>query len=184
MFIVVESYASNDPRVVPEMEYLDHYNDWLFDVVYIRPENVSKVPLNEINYMEVPEAVARAAKFSKADANFRCSFEENGEQLSEIPNQTLDDHPNKFKKYYNLTEQDKLLLIEYYKIQMKLYINFHYRFLDAETIARNVQYRQNLINEINNLNSVEDCRTILHSKFDCHTASTVNSGPTKLDLHR
>jgi len=184
MFIVVESYASNDPRVVPEMEYIDHYNDWLFDVVYIRPENVTKVPLNQMNYEEVPEAVARAAKFSKADPNFRCSFEENGPELSEIPNQTLDEHATKYKKYYNLTEQDKSLLVEYYKIQMRLYINFHYRFLSPEIVMRNVQFRQNLVTEINSLSSVEECRSILHTKFDCHTAHTANSGPSKLDLHR
>lgn len=186
MFIVLESYRSDDPRLVPELEYLEQYTDWLFEVAYIKPENVSKVPLDKINYEEVPEELARACKFTNADMNYRVGIAKNSEIHEELMHNTLEEHNTKPKVYYQMNEDDKRLLTEFYKVEMRLYLNMHYNGLTQQERDRNFEYRKSVEEEISNCKTVNDCRTLMHKKFDCVSSALSNqiTERPRIDLHR
>ena len=170
MFIVLECYAGDDPRLVPEIEFLDRYRTWIFDVAYIKPEDVDKVPLSSMNYKEVSEAVARSGKFANADINDRISILKGSEVHQELLINSLTDHAYKPKAYYTLTNDDKALLLEFYKTNIELYVNYYYNQLPADIAEANARYKTDLKFEIAALDSLEAARVFMHTR--CGTANS------------
>jgi hypothetical protein len=170
MFIVLECYAGDDPRLVPEIEFLDQYRTWIFDVAYIKPEDVSKVPLSSMNYREVSEAVARAGKFANADINDRVSILKGSEIHQELLINSLTEHAYKPKVYYTLTADDKALLLEFYKTNIDLYIDYYYNQLPADVVEANARYKTDLKFEVAALDSLEAARVFMHTR--CGTANS------------
>lgn len=188
MFIVLESYAGDDPRLVPEIEFLDQYRSWMFDVAYIKPENVSKVPLSSMNYKEVPEIVARSCKFANADINDRVGILKNSEIHQEVLVSSLTEHAYKPKVYYTLTEEDKVHLLEFYKTTIELFVNHYYSQLPADVAEANARYRIDLGFEIAALDSLEAARVFMHTRCGTSNSSQLteklNLGPTTIRLTR
>jgi hypothetical protein len=193
MYIILEAYADNDPRLVPEMEFLDQYYYWHFDVVYIAPENVSKIDFTQLNYCEVTEEQARACKFAKADHNYRIGIRKNTTIHEELIMSTMSrpealvDHPEgKPKVYYTITDEELALAMEYTKVCMRLELNMHYNQLSEEDAERNATYRQAILDEINACPNLHDCRYLMHTKFGTASSSVMRDaedwGPTVLAL--
>ncbi len=165
MYIIIESYDQGDPRVSPEIEYLDQYQDWIFDVAYIKPENVSKVDFSQINYKEVSEAVARACAFTNLDKENRISILEGSTIHQNLIVQSTEKHAYKPKVYYYPTDEDKKNLVAFMKEEMRLYLNYHYRNLPIEVAEKNKSYRAAIENEINTLSDIESCKVMLYTRF-------------------
>lgn len=188
MFIILEGYASDDTRLVPELEFLEQYNYWHFDVAYIAPENVSKVPLSAINYIEVTEEVARAAKFVKADHNNRLGILAGSEIHDELIHASLEAHVRKPKVYYQLTEEDEANAIRFFKAVMMLEVITHYKNLPLAVAEQNSAFKLSVIKKIEAANTMLDCRYLMHTVFGTATSSVLpaelNWGPTTVALSR
>ena len=186
MYIILEGYASHDPRLVPELEFLDQYNYWHYDVAYIAPENVSKVELPTMNYLEVPEEVARAAKFVKANSENRLGILAGSEIHDELIHATLEAHSSKPKVYYQLTEEDQANAIKFFKAVMTLALMKHYNELPTIEAERNSAYKLKVLNEIQACSTMVECRKMMHHRFGTATSSVLaeelNWGPTTVTL--
>ncbi len=165
MYIIIESYAQGDPRIGPEIEYLDEYQDWMFDVAYIKPENVNKVDFSSINCKEVPEAVARACAFTNLDKENRIGLIEGSGVHQNLIAQSTEKHAYKPKVYYYPTEQDLTNLVEFMKTEMHLYLNYYYRDLPTDVAEKNKNYRAMIEAEINNLKDPDSCKVMLYKRF-------------------
>lgn len=191
MYIVLESYASNDPRLVPEIQFLEQYTDWIFEVAYINDDESNKVELSKINHVIVTENIARACKFTNMSDDFRLSVMEGTEIEQELfvnTSEPPERHLYKPKVYYTMTDKDKKDLMEFYKIEMNLYLNYHYNNLSDDDQKRNKAYRSSLEREIAEADSVVACRILMHKKFGLGAFNSWvkdhNLGPSEIKLHR
>lgn len=186
MFIVLESYDQNDPRLVPEIEFLNQYADWMFEIAYIKPENVSKVDFSKLNYKEISEDIAKACTFTNADIEYKLGIVEGS-----IPHQHLialstEKHAYKPKVYYRLTDTDKQQLLEFMKIEMNLFLNYYYNLLPANEAAENAEFRKTIEAEVASLTDVQAARVLMHTKFGVTTfnklVETIPLGPSSVRL--
>lgn len=180
MFIVIESYDQNDPRLVPEIEFLNQYQDWMFEIAYIKPENVSKVDFSKINYKEVPENIARACRYTNADDQFRLGLIEGSAVHQDLIVQSTEKHSYKPKVYYSMTDKDKKELVEFLKVEMGLFLNHYY------SVNGHSDFRSTVESEISQADTVEKCRVLMHNRFGVSASNKMvdqlNLGPSKTNL--
>jgi len=187
MYIILESLSEIDPRVVPEMEYLDQYKHWFSEVVYIAPENEHKVNLSAIAHRVVSEEIARACKFASADHLDKLGIAEGSEIHEELIHASMEPHSYKPKVYYTLTEQDKVHALQFLKEEMHIALEMHYRdTLTEEQRTAHQTTRQQISTEIDQLTSVIDAKRMIHTRFGCATSSVLAQeyswGPTATSL--
>jgi hypothetical protein len=187
MYIVLESLSEIDPRCVPELKYLEQYKHWEFEICYIDPADVSKVPLDQIAHRVVTEEVARACKFASADHTDRLGIVEGSEIHQELIHASMEPHSYKPKVYYTMTDADKENALKFLKIEMQIFLEKHYRDnLTAEERNANATYRQQLESEINNLSDINSAKRMIHEKFGTWISSVLAEeeqwGPAELQL--
>jgi hypothetical protein len=187
MYIILESLSEIDPRVVPEIEYLDQYKHWFSEVAYIAPENEHKVVLSTIAHRVVSEEIARACKFASADHLDKLGIAEGSEIHEELVFASMEPHSYKPKVYYTLTEQDKQHALQFLKEEMYIALEMYYRdvLTEDQRIAHQTK-RQQILTEIDQLTSVIDAKRMIHTKFGTATSSVLAQeyswGPTELNL--
>lgn len=168
MYIILESYPEDDPRLVPEIEFLSQYSFWIYEVAYIIPENVSKVPLNQMLYEEVPENIARAVKFAKGDEGKIGIVEGSNvhQELLDLSTAEITNHPSKPKVYYHLVEKDYQEVTEVFKVAMRLYLKKHYtEVLTTEEADTYDHVRTDLLTQINQISNYDDALRLMHTRF-------------------
>jgi hypothetical protein len=172
MYIVLESYSDQDPRVVPEIEYIDSLKWAIFEVAYIKTANLSKVDFSKLNYSELDNDQYKAFKFLSAGDDYTLSVAAGSDIHGELKAiASLEAHPYKPKFKYTLTEDDKVKLVDVYKIVMRLYVTYHYNSLGEETIRFNEDNRAKILAEIETLTNTEQCRVLMHTKFGTSCSS-------------
>lgn len=185
MFIILENVGFNHPlKTDGIVEFLDQYSFGRWDVAFIDPANVGSVNLSGIVHVEVSEAVARAAKFGKANHEDKLGILEGSAIHEELMHASLEHHSRKPKVHYTLTEEDIVDQINFMKTIMKLELEYHYQnVISQETASINAGYKQSLLEEIDACATTMDCRKLMHMKFDFATAcldlpQIYNWGPT------
>lgn len=191
MYIILESLASDDPRMVPEIEILEPYKWWIYNVAYIKPENISKVNLSEINHVVVDESTAKASRFGHADRNLKISIAENSTIYDELSIcNSLEAHDYKPKYKYTLTSEDQTRLIKFWKSLAKLALEIHYKNnLSPELRDFNRKYKLQILNEIESTNDINNFRLLWHTRFglECNSsglAQEAGLGSATIDLSR
>lgn len=175
MYIALESYSEQDPRLVPEMEFIDSLTWAIFNVCYISPENVSKIDFSNLNYVELTDETYSAFKFLSATDDYKLSIALDSDIHSEfVAVSSLESHDYKPKAKYTMTEADKTALVKVYKIVMNLYLNHHYNNLDAQAAEFNKEKRAEVEREIDSLTDADACRILLHTKFGISCSSKLS----------
>lgn len=186
MYIVLETLAGNDPRLVPQLEIMSQYKYWSFEVAFIDPAYETTVDLSTIIHKVVPEHVARACKFASADHSDRLGIVQGSQIHEEMMHATLEHHESKPKVYYQMTEQDINDALEFYKVVLSLALEIHYRDLPVDQADSNADTKLSLQNEIDAITSVEQAREIMHKKFGTASSHILaeqnNWGPTQVQL--
>lgn len=187
MFIILESLSEIDPRFCAEIEYLEQYKHWEFEVAYIAPTNVASVQLSKIAHREVSETVARACKFASADHNNRLGIVEGSEIHDELIHASMEPHSYKPKVYYTLTADDLAATLEFLKAEMHIALEKHYRDnLTEQERLSNTSYRAALEAEIDACDNVNSAKKLIHTRFGTGVSPTLardnNWGPAKIQL--
>lgn len=173
MYIILESLASDDPLMVPEIEIQEPYKWWIYNIAYIKPENINKVNLSEISYAEVDEVTAKAAKFGHADRNLKISIAEGSTIHDELSFcNSLEPHDYKPKYKYTLSAEDKNQLLKFWKAVARLALESHYKNnLTQELRDFNRKYKQQILNEIESITEIDKFRLLWHTRFglECHS---------------
>lgn len=175
MYIALESYSEQDPRLVPEMEFIDSLQWAIFNVCYIKPENVSKVDFSNINYEELTPELYSAFKFLSATDDYKLSIAAGSDIHSEFVSvSSLESHDYKPKAKYTMTDADKASLVNVYKLVMRLYLNYHYNSLDPAAVEFNTAKRAEIAAEIESMTDADQCRVTLHTKFGISCSSKLS----------
>ena len=187
MYIALESYSEQDPRLVPEMEFIDSLTWAIFNVCYIKPENVSKVDFSNLNYEELTPELYSAFKFLSATDDYKLSIAADSDISKDFVSvSSLEAHDYKPKVKYTLTDADKAQLVNVYKLVMRLYLTHHYNNLDAAAVEFNKETRARIAAEVESLTDVDQCRVMMHTKFgiSCSSklAERLNLGTTQIQL--
>jgi hypothetical protein len=186
MYIVLETLAGNDLRLVPQIEIMPQYKYWAFEVAFIDPSYETSVDLSNIVHKIVPEHVARACKFASADHSDRLGIVQGSQIHEEMMHATLEHHQSKPKVYYQMTEQDINDAIEFYKVVLSLALEVHYRDLPSDQAAANADTKLALQNEIDSITTILEARELMHTKFGTASSHLIaeqnNWGSTQVQL--
>lgn len=175
MFIIIETIGFNHPLKSTEgITFLDQYSYAHFEIAEVTDPSID---LSSVIHTEVPEEVARACKFAKADHNDRLGIVEGSGIHEELMNESLEHHAKKPKVYYTLNEQDIENQVKFMKAVMALELEMHYRGLTDEERNNNVSYKQSIVAEIEACSTMLECRELLHKKFGLATGHVL---PTEL----
>lgn len=173
MYIILESLPSDDPRMVPEIEVIDRYKWWIYNIAYINPINESKVDLSKINHVKVDEVTAKAGKFGHADRNLKISIAEGSTIHDELSFcNSLEPHEYKPKYKYTLSNDDQAQLLKFWKAVARLALETHYKNnLSQELRDFNRKYKMQILNEIESTNNIDQFRLLWHKRFglECHS---------------
>ena len=175
MYIVLENLTFDHPALNSPLEILDQYQYGAFGVAHIADANLSQVDLTQLNYVEVSETTARAAKFAKSSGG-TISILKGSEIHDEMIIHSSEDlvtHPTKPKVKYTLTDTDNAQLTDYFKALMLLMINTHYKNLSQDVAERNANLKASIIAEINACSTLLQARDLMHNKFGVSTSSVV-----------
>jgi len=161
MYIISESLANNDPRLRPEVQRL--YDHWEYTAYYIPDDITVTLPIDDIGACIVEEKIARAMKFCNV-ANGKVGFRRGTLAHEEIFGESTE--PDGHKTYYYLNDEDFANVVEVYKAEMRLYLARHYNHrLSAAEMSLLQSKRQGILDQINDCETVDDCATLLHTRF-------------------
>lgn len=170
MYIIYETVAGNDPRIVPEIEFVASI--WHYTISYIKPENESEVFTKWLQPTEISENVAKAYKFVGAvngEISLRVPVDLNGDGVIdaiEIASAQLQKIP------YFLTAEDDQNTRELLSAVMKNYIKKHI----TQMLAMHVTRLHELIDSAKDLNEMQ---MIMATYFDFDVASTAGKEKVK-----
>ena len=187
MYIVLESLSEIDPRFSADLQYLEQYKHWEFEVAYIDPNHPHTIKLDQIAHRFVSEEVARACKFASADHNDRLGILEGSEIHDELIHASMEPHSYKPKVYYTMTEADKVDTLKFLKVEMEIALEKYYRDeLTAEQRVANQAYKDIIQAEIAACTTIFDAKKLIHTRFGTSSnhilAQEHNWGPTTINL--
>lgn len=183
MFIVSETLAGNDPKLLPEM--VRYYTWWLY-TVYEIPEGTA---FNVADYDAeiVSENVAKSAKFANAkpqDGIWKIGLRTGTLAHEEVFMSSTEADGE--KTYYTLTDEDQNNARDFMKSAMRVHVNKHFTKVLTEADKLKYGSKKNvLLAEIQNCNNMVDVKKLLHNKFghEMHNYSEYGlSLPAKIDI--
>jgi hypothetical protein len=168
MYIIYESVASNDPRVVPEIEYVGSV--WHYTIAYIAPANEEDVFTKWLKPSVVSQDVAKAYKLvgaTNGEISLRVAIDLNGDGIiDEIEQASAQGE----KIPYFLTEADDQNTCELLKTVMKNYI-------DKNSTDSAVTTR--LYEIIDSAENLDQTHMVMATYFDFDVASTAGKEKIK-----
>ena len=171
MFIIIETVSFNHPlKSSPYLTWFDQYSFSHFEVADIEDAHVGEIDAAGFVHAIVPEEIARGCKFAKADHTNRLGILAGSEIHEELIYASMEAHASKPKVYYSLTEEDLALQLSFYKVIMRLEVELHYKSLTAEQQASNQDYKNQLLEEINNCETSLQARELMHKKIGIATS--------------
>lgn len=173
MYIVLESLPFNHPVLDQKIEILDQYSFGPYTCAYIAPENEASVDLSQINYIQVAENVARAAKFGKVTHEHKIKIAVGSEVHEELIIHSMEEHAVKPQLTYTLSDADLAEVVEFWKAVMHLALSVYYKNLSQEDQDRNAALKASITSEIDACTEVIPTRALLHNRFGIATSSVV-----------
>jgi hypothetical protein len=171
MFIIIETVSFNHPlKSSPYLTWFDQYSFSHFEVADIEDAHVGEIDAAGFVHAIVPEELARGCKFAKADHTNRLGILAGSEIHEELIYASMEAHQTKPKVYYSLTEDDLALQLAFYKVIMRLELELHYKSLTAEQQTSNQDYKNQLLEEINNCETSLQARELMHKKIGIATS--------------
>ena len=152
------------------MTWFNQYSFSHFEVADIEDAHVGEIDAAGFVHAIVPEEIARGCKFAKADHTNRLGIVAGSEIHEELIYASMEAHQTKPKVYYSLTEEDLALQLSFYKVIMRLELELHYKGLTAEQQASNQDYKNQLLEEINNCETSLQARELMHKKIGIATS--------------
>jgi hypothetical protein len=173
MYIVLEIISFDHPALSKGLTLLDQYAFGPITCGYIASENETTVDLTGVNYVEVPENVARACKFGKVSHANTIKILQGSDIHQELIVHSMEEHAVKPQLTYTLNDSDISEVIEFYKASMKVLLTAHYNNLDPLTAERNANLKASILNEIDSCTTLLAARDLIHNKFGISTSSVV-----------
>lgn len=171
MFIIIETVSFNHPlKSSPYLTWFDQYSFSHFEVADIEDAHVGEIDAAGFVHAIVPEEIARGCKFAKADHTNRLGILAGSEIHEELIYASMETHSSKPKVYYSLTEEDLALQLSFYKVIMRLELELHYKSLTAEQQTSNQDYKNQLLEEIDNCETSLQARELMHKKIGIATS--------------
>jgi hypothetical protein len=171
MFIIIETVSFNHPlKSSPYLTWFNQYSFSHFEVADIEDAHVGEIDAAGFVHAIVPEEIARGCKFAKADHTNRLGIVAGSEIHEELIYASMEAHQTKPKVYYSLTEEDLALQLSFYKVIMRLELELHYKSLTAEQQTSNQDYKNQLLEEIDNCETSLQARELMHKKIGIATS--------------
>jgi len=181
MYIVSETFASDDPKLLPGMERM--YSHWVFSSYSVPDELRDQINLDDYDAIEVTESVAKAVKFGNVN-NGRIGLRAGTSNFDDVFVSSTE--PTGTKVYYHITPEDEANTIEALKAEMLIYLKKHYeKVIDTEKSNLFRAKKELITKEINDCNTLIECQKLMHFKFGLHCsklAETEEWGPATYDL--
>jgi hypothetical protein len=171
MFIIRETVSFDHPlKSSPYLTWFNQYSFSHFEIADIEDAHVGEIDAAGFVHEIVPEELARGCKFAKADHTNRLGILAGSEIHEELIYASMETHASKPKVYYSLTEEDLALQLAFYKVIMRLELELHYKGLTAEQQTSNHDYKNQILEEINNCETSLQARELMHKKIGIATS--------------
>jgi hypothetical protein len=171
MFIIIETVSFDHPlKSSPYLTWFNQYSFSHFEIADIEDAHVGEIDAAGFVHEIVPEELARGCKFAKADHTNRLGILAGSEIHEELIYASMETHASKPKVYYSLTEEDLALQLAFYKVIMRLELELHYKGLTAEQQTSNHDYKNQILEEINNCETSLQARELMHKKIGIATS--------------
>jgi hypothetical protein len=156
MYIIHETLPQNDPRIHPDTSVVGNY--WNFTIRYIPPNK--GIYIDWVPHEKLSEEVANSYKITGAYKGV-VSVSKPVTKVSDVQGSSGD---VEWKKYiYVLTKTDKANVVLLMKAAMRLYAQAHLQ--DQKSLKK-------LINEVNSVDTIEQCQHILYHYYNIGSALT------------
>lgn len=173
MYIVLEALPFNHPVLDQKIEILDQYSFGPYTCAYIAPEDEVNVDLTQLHYIQVPENIARAAKFAKVSHKNQIKIAVGSEVHEELIIHSMEEHAVKPQLTYTLSDSDLAEVVEFWKAVMHVALSAYYKNLSQEDQDRNATFKALIINDINACTDLIETRELLHNRFGIATSSVI-----------
>jgi hypothetical protein len=168
MYIIHETVAGNDPRLLPSMELVGGY--WSYTIRRV-PDDLPSTYIDWLKAEVISESVARAYKFCGAKDN-EITVRKSTKVYEEIASASSEaDMSQGPKIYYYLTGEDVVNTTSLLKTIMLNHTNNH---------LKNQEVKPQLVKLINACNTIEDAHRVLANYFGCENATTYGKPKTPI----
>jgi hypothetical protein len=168
MYIIHETVAGNDPRLLPSMEIAGGY--WIYTIRRV-PDDLPSAYIDWLKAEVITESVARAYKFCGAKDN-EITVRKTTTVYEEIASASSEaDMSQGPKMYYYLTGEDVVNTTNLLKVIMLNHTNNH---------LKNQEVKPHLVKLINSCKTIEDTHWMLATYFSCENATTYGKPRTPL----